>query len=46
MEKKFIPVCEPFLNGNELDYVTDALKTGWISFAGKYVSAFEDGFAQ
>ncbi len=27
---KFIPVCEPYLNGNELTYVTDAVKTGWI----------------
>jgi perosamine synthetase len=31
----FIPVCEPFLNGNELKYVTDAIQTGWISSAGK-----------
>lgn len=45
MNKKFIPVCEPFLNGNELNYVTDAVKTGWISSAGKYVSAFEEQFA-
>lgn len=41
----FIPVCEPFLNGNELKYVTDAVETGWISSAGKYVSEFEKQFA-
>ena len=40
-----IPVCEPALNGNELAYVTDALKTGWISSSGKYLKAFEEGFA-
>jgi len=40
-----IPVCEPFLNGNELKYITDAVNTGWISSAGKYVSAFEEKFA-
>ena len=40
-----IPVCEPFLNGNELKYVTDAVQTGWISSAGKYVSEFENKFA-
>jgi len=40
-----IPVCEPFLNGNELKYVTDAVSTGWISSAGKYVSEFEKQFA-
>ena len=44
MEK--IPVCEPFLAGNEIDYVNDALKTGWISSAGKYVEAFQDSFSR
>ncbi len=42
---KFIPVCEPFLDGNELKYVTDAIETGWISSAGKYVTEFEKQFA-
>jgi perosamine synthetase len=42
---KFIPVCEPFLNGNEHKYVTDCLRTGWISSSGKYVKAFEESFA-
>ena len=41
-----IPVCQPFLSGRELDYVTDAVKTGWISSSGKYVTAFEEGFAK
>jgi len=41
----FIPVCEPYLNGNELKYVTDAISTSWISSAGKYVSEFEKQFA-
>jgi perosamine synthetase len=43
--RDFIPVCEPFLDGNELLYVTDAVKTGWISSSGKYVSEFENAFA-
>ena len=42
---KFIPVCEPMLAGNELKYVTDAVSTGWISSAGKYVTEFEKQFA-
>ena len=42
---KYIPVCEPTLLGNELKYVTDAVQTGWISSAGKYVSEFEERFA-
>jgi perosamine synthetase len=44
--KKFIPVCEPYLNGNEKKYVQDCVETGWISSAGKYVSAFEESFAK
>ena len=40
-----IPVCEPYLNGNELKYVNDAIRTGWISSSGKYVKAFEEAFA-
>ena len=43
--EKFIPVCEPFLNGNELKYVTEAVQTGWISSSGKYVTEFEKQFA-
>ena len=45
MATKFIPVCEPMLAGNELQYVTEAVSTGWISSAGKYVTEFEKQFA-
>ena len=44
--KTCIPVCEPTLLGNELKYVTDAVQTGWISSAGKYVTDFEQKFAE
>jgi perosamine synthetase len=40
-----IPVCEPYLTGNELKYVNDAVQTGWISSSGRYVKAFEEAFA-
>ncbi len=40
-----IPVCEPLLGGKELEYVTDCLKSNWISSAGKYIAEFEKGFA-
>jgi perosamine synthetase len=43
---EFIPVCEPFLNGNELAYVNDCVSTGWISSSGKYVQSFEEQFAK
>jgi len=42
----FIPVCEPYLAGNELKYVTDAVSTGWISSSGTYVNRFEEEFAK
>ena len=35
------PVSEPELGGNELEYVTNCIKTNWISSAGKYVRDFE-----
>ena len=41
-----IPVCTPYLNGNELKYVEEAVRTGWISSSGKYVKAFEEAFAE
>ena len=44
--EKFIPVCEPYLNGNEVKYVMDAVSTGWISSSGKYVTEFENAFAK
>ncbi len=45
MERKLIPVCEPTLQGNELAYVTDAVSSGWISSAGKYIQRFEEKFS-
>jgi perosamine synthetase len=37
-----ISVLEPLLGGNELEYVTECIKTNWISSQGKYVQKFED----
>lgn len=42
----FIPVCEPLLAGNELKYVNEAVSTGWISSSGKFVTEFENKFAE
>lgn len=44
-KSKKIFVAEPQLSGNEKKYVLDCLDTNWISSAGKYVSAFEEAFA-
>ena len=35
-------VMEPFLNGNEIDYVTECISTNWISSQGKFVYQFEN----
>jgi len=38
-------VCEPLLGGNELEYVQEAVRTGWISSAGSFLRRFETAFA-
>jgi perosamine synthetase len=40
-----IPVSEPLLAGNELEYVHDCIAGGWISSAGQYVTRFEERWA-
>lgn len=41
-----IPVSEPSLTGNELKYVMDAIKSGWISSKGDYIKRFEKKFSE
>ena len=45
MMKKF-PISNISLNGNELKYVTEAIKSTWISSTGKFISQFESMFSQ
>jgi perosamine synthetase len=40
-----IPVNEPALGEKELEYVSDCIRSGWISSAGKYITAFEEAWA-
>lgn len=42
---EFIPVCMPYLAGKEETYIIDAVRSGWISSAGKYIEKFENEFA-
>jgi len=44
--RPIIPVCEPWLAGNELKYITEAVTTNWISSAGGYIHRFETMFAE
>lgn len=41
-----MPVATPLLDGKEIEYVLDCLKTNWISSKGKYVEEFEKRFAK
>ncbi len=42
----FIPISQPSITQKEIDYVTDAVKSGWISSLGKYVEKFEKTFCE
>ena len=39
-----IPLVKPVFDGNELEYVTDCIQSGWLSSQGKYVIQFEEKF--
>jgi len=41
-----IPVCRPWLPGNEKKYVLDAMETNWISSSGGYITKFEESFSE
>lgn len=40
-----IPVSEPMIGERELALVSDAVRTGWVSSAGKYINQFERDLA-
>jgi len=42
----FVPLSVPSFMGRELEYVTEAITTGWVSTAGNYVTMFEEQFAK
>jgi perosamine synthetase len=46
MRRPIIPVCEPWLSGNELKYITEAVETNWISSAGGFIHRFEAMFSE
>src|SRR3989442_15789528 len=41
-----IPVSEPYLGQRELDYVSECVRTGWVSSAGKFITEFEERWAE
>lgn len=46
MSRKFLPLSIPNLGEKEIEYVTNAVKTGWISTAGPYVAEFESKLSE
>lgn len=44
--KDFVPLHEPTFNDKEVEYVTDCVKTGWVSSVGAYVTKFEEELAK
>lgn len=43
--KDVIPLHEPLFRGNEEAYVTDCIRTGWVSSVGSYVDRLESDLA-
>ena len=41
-----IPVNEPVISGNSKKYVNEALDSGWVSSAGKFIGLFEESFSE
>ena len=40
-----IPVNEPLLDERDLEYVTECVRTGWVSSAGRFIDEFEQKWA-
>jgi perosamine synthetase len=43
--RTFIPVADPSIGEREVELVADAVRSGWVSSLGGYVTAFEDELA-
>lgn len=45
VSNKFIPLSVPSLKGKELEYITSAVETEWVSTAGPFINEFESSIA-
>lgn len=45
-KNKFYPVSEPTITNREIEYVTKAVKSGWVSSLGEYITQFEKQFSE
>ncbi|HVT17699.1 MAG TPA: aminotransferase class I/II-fold pyridoxal phosphate-dependent enzyme [Thermoanaerobaculia bacterium] len=44
--ERILPVADTLLDGNELLYLTECVRSNWISSAGRFVGEFEQSFAR
>jgi perosamine synthetase len=44
--KPLIPISQPSISELEVSYVTDAVRSGWVSSLGSYIKEFERSFAE
>ena len=42
----FFPISQPSITEKEVSYVTDAVRSGWVSSLGAYIEKFEHRFAE
>jgi perosamine synthetase len=40
----FFPISQPSIGKREIEYVSDAVASGWVSSLGRYIEDFEKGF--
>ena len=45
-EMKRISIAEPVFNGNEKKYLMECIDTGWVSANGRFVTEFQNKFAE
>jgi perosamine synthetase len=44
--KRLFPISQPSIGAKEIEYVTDAVTSGWVSSLGRYIEGFEQAFAE
>ncbi len=44
-DQKMLPVAAPIIGEREIAYVTDAIRSGWVSSIGPYIDRFKEAFA-
>ena len=44
--RMYLPTAEPYFDEKELKYVTEAVSSGWVSSAGKFIGKFEEAFSR